>query len=343
MGKGKRILDYRNLNLDSLDSKNDKNKLNTSIKEEEFIIEVEEKPKKIKNDREYNPIIVKEVNTNQKKTREKNKRKIKKQKSPKTYIEKEAEKKRKEKRKSASIFLSSFILFFVLIGVVAGCLTTQAFNVTTFIVDNGINVSAAEVKKYLLDVKEKNIFLVNTAEVEKSIETHPYIYKAEINRRLPNGLEVTYNERKPYAVIKYIESYVLIDKYGSVLEIKKENNQPNLPIIYGVEAEEFVPGQKLSGIANLKFKNIVYLLETVEHTGFKYTISEINYTNTDEMRIIISEINVEIIYGLIENEILNDKITYLNEVLKQLEDKKGTLDISSNNYSEKVIFTEILK
>ena len=342
MGKGKRIQDFRNLNLDSCESKKD-NKIKSSIKENEFIIEVEEKPRKSKTDIEDNPIIMKDNSIKKKKNKFKNKKKLKKQKSPKTYIEKEAEKKRKEKRKNTSIFVSSFILFFVLIGVIAGCLTTPTFNVTTIIAEDGINVSAAEVKKYFSDIKEKNTFLINIKEVEEKIESHPYIYKAEISRKLPNGLQVNYKERKPYAIVKYIESYVLIDKFGSILEIKKENEQPNLPIIYGIEAEEFVPGQKLREIAKIKFDNSVYLLETAEHIDFKYTISEINYTDADKMRVLIDEVDVEIIYGTVETEILNDKMTYLNEVLNKLEDKKGTLDISSENYSEKIIFAEILK
>ena len=124
---------------------------------------------------------------------------------------------------------------------------------------------------------------------------------------------------------------------------KAENNLPELPIIYGIETEEFIPGKKLEGVANLKFENTVYLLETASHVSFDYKISEINYTDAEEIILLIDELNVEIKYGEIEREILNDKITYLNEILKELKDKKGILDISSANYSEKVIFTEILK
>ena len=134
-----------------------------------------------------------------------------------------------------------------------------------------------------------------------------------------------------------------MDKYGNILEIKKENDMPELPIIYGIEDKEFIPGQKLEGISNLKYENVVYLLETAAHTGFDYTISEVNYIDTEAMRLSITQMNIEIVYGGIERTILNDKMTYLNEVLKNLENKKGTLDISSNNYSEKVIFKEILK
>ena len=54
MGKGRRIQDFRNLNLESSnknDSKlNRKNNIRSSIKKDEFIIEVEEKDVKQKKD-----------------------------------------------------------------------------------------------------------------------------------------------------------------------------------------------------------------------------------------------------------------------------------------------------
>ena len=348
MGKGKRIQDFRNLNLESYnETKNEykkKNHAETTLNEKEFIIEVEEKPRKRKN----NANSTKSVNKNYSKKVEKNNKRKKTQKervnkSPITYVEEENNKKKKEKRKSTSRLVSAFLLTFIFVGVIAGCLTTPTFDVMSVEVENGENVNAEEIQKYFSDSKGKNIFLVNTSEIEKKIETHPYIYKAEVTKNLPDILCVKYKEREPYAIIKYIESYVLIDKYGSILEIKKENDMTELPIIYGIEAGEFVPGEKLEGIANLKFENSVYLLETALHTNFNYTISEINYTDSEEVKLSIKEIDVQIIYGSIERDILNDKITYLNEILKKLGDKKGTLDISSNHYSEKVIFSEILK
>ena len=351
MRKGKRISDFRNLNLEKSTEKINKtsniNKLSSSITNKEFIIEVEEKPRtNASKTKEMNKKSLKE-GTSEKKQDKKNlnkkKKKEEKKKSPKTYIEEENIKNKKEKKKKTSKIVSAFLLTFIFIGVIAGCLTTPTFNVMQVDVEDGKNVYATEIEKYFTEVKGKNTFLINISELEEKITEHPYIYKAEINRTLPNRLTVEYKERKPYATLKYIESYILIDKYGSILEINKENKNPNLPIIYGIEAKEFIPGQKLDGVAELKFENSVYLLETASHISFNYTVSEINYTDSEEIRLSIEEQNIQIIYGAIEREILNDKMTYLNEVLKKLKDKKGTLDISSTNYSEKVIFTEILK
>ena len=337
MGKGKRIQDFRNLNMDS------------PKKEKEFIIEVQEKPRNTKNTKSYNevkkkgkPLAKREtklISKAKKETRQISKSK----KDSQTYIEKEKAKKKKKANKQVSMTISIFLLIFITIGVVAGCLITPTFDIQSVQIEDGTNVKSAALKKYFSVIMGKNIFLISTSDLEDSVEQHPYVYKANVKRSFPNQVTVTYTERKPYLFLKYIESYVLMDKYGSLLEIKKENDMPELPIIYGIDVEEYIPGEKLGGIEGLKFENVVYLLETATQTNFEYTISEINYIDTEEMIISTKELNVEIIYGSIERQILNDKIIYLNQVLKQLGDKKGTLDISSDNYSEKVIFKEILK
>ncbi len=355
MGKGRRIQDFRNLKLDSSENNERRNnEIKSSMTEKEFIIEVEEKPgkKNIKNDKSQKDYAKKlkasakkKYNTKTKNEKEsiKNKKALKKAKSPKTYVEEETIKTKKEKQKKTSMVVSTALLILILIGVVAGCLTTPTFDVKYIEAREGQNVTSGEIQKYFTEYKGKNTFLINTEEISEIIESHPYIYKAEVNRVLPNKLSVEYIERKPYASLKYIESYVLTDKYGYILEILKENIYPDLPIIYGIETEEFVPGEKLEGISNLKFENTVYLLETAEHVSFDYKISEINYTDSENIKFSMNNSNVQIIYGAIERNILIDKIAYLNEVLIQLGDKKGALDISSSNFSEKAIFTEILK
>lgn len=347
MGKGRRIQDFRNLKLDNTENNERKNNdIKSSITEKEFIIEVEEKPgkKDISYDKDKKERKKKnKSSTKKEEVKTKKKKTLKKAKSPKTYIEEEQIKIKKEKQKKTSMVLSTVLLILVLIGVIAGCLTTPTFDLKYVEANDGQNVFSGEIQKYFDEYIGKNTFLINLEEISKKIENHPYIYKAEVNRILPNKLSVEYIERKPYASLKYIESYVLTDKYGYILEILKENTYPDLPIIYGIETDEFIPGNRLEGLANLKFENTVYLLETAEHVSFDYKISEINYTDSENIKFSMNNSNVQIVYGAIERNILIDKIAYLNEVLIQLGDKKGALDISSSNFSEKAIFTEILK
>lgn len=339
MGRGKRIQDFRNLNLNSLDQNNESFDVKKLKSGSELVIEVEEKPKK-----PYKNIPINRVkNSSNKQSATKNKEKVslkQKRKSSKTYIEKETERKRKEERKKTSMWISSFLLTFIFVGIVAGCLVTPTFDVTEILVEDGINIKASEIQGYFSMVKGKNTFLVDKKSIEEELEKHPYIYQAEISREFPNKLKVQYLERKQYASIKYIESYIFLDKYGYVLEIKQENTNTDIPVIYGIEKENFISGNKLEGVAALKYENIVYLIETAESAKFNYTITKINYTDLDEVELDIKEADIKVIYGEIQKELLSDKIMYLNEVLKKLDGKRGILDISNENYTERGIFSE---
>lgn len=246
----------------------------------------------------------------------------------------------KKKEKKANVFLPFVLITLILIGICIGCMLTPTFNIDEIIVQSGINVNKEEILSKIEHVKGINTLKINTRKLEKSIKEIPYIRKAEIKRVLPDGLSITYEERKPYAIIKYLESFVIMDKYGFVLEIKKENDMQDLTIIYGIDAEQYVPGTTLDGVARLKYENVAYLLETASHVEFEYGISEINYQDTENLIISIRDADIEVEYGEIEREKLSEKIIYLMEMIKSIEGKKGTILINNEDYNKESIFRE---
>lgn len=246
----------------------------------------------------------------------------------------------KKKEKKANVFLPFILITLILIGICIGCMLTPTFNIDDINVQLGINVNKEEILSRIEHVKGINTLKINSRKLEKSIEEIPYIRRAEIKRVLPNGLSVTYKERRPYAIIKYLESFVIMDKFGYVLDVKKENEMQDLVIIYGIDAEEYVPGTILDGVARLKYENVAYLLETASHVEFEYGISEINYQDTENLIISIKDADIEVEYGEIEREKLSEKIIYLNEMIKSIEGKKGTILINSDDYNKESIFRE---
>lgn len=246
----------------------------------------------------------------------------------------------KKRNKKINLFLPCLLGILILIGVCLGCMLTPTFNISIIEVQTGINVNKEEIISKLSYVKGINTLKINIRNLEKSIEEIPYIRKADVKRNLPDGLQVVFEERKPYAIIKYLESFVIMDKYGYVLEIKKENDMKDLTIIYGIDVEEYIPGKILDGIARLKYENVAYLLETASHVDFEYGISEVNYQDTENLIISIRDADVEVEYGSIEKEKLGEKIIYLNEMLKDIEGKKGTILINNSDYNKESIFRE---
>ncbi|MBR2289675.1 MAG: FtsQ-type POTRA domain-containing protein [Clostridia bacterium] len=245
-----------------------------------------------------------------------------------------------EKPRKTGIGLAIFFLLLVLVGAFVGCMFTPAFNVTEIHIQDGTYVAKEEILSKMDGVMGENILRVNTSSLENAIKEMPYIRSVEIKRNFPSSIDVTFKERKPYALVKYLESYVVMDKRGYVLEIKKENDLPDLAIIYGINADEYIVGKKLEDVVGLKYENITYLLETAYQGDFDYTIYEINYADSESLVMAVKELDVDINFGEVDRSVLTEKMNYLNGILKKLEGKKGNLDISSNNYLEKTIFTE---
>ena len=85
------------------------------------------------------------------------------------------------------------------------------------------------------------------------------------------------------------------------------------------------------------------MLENAAQTNFKYTIAEINYESISNVKIWVEEEDIEIIYGEIDRNAIEDKLSYIEEILNKTSGKKGKIDISSKDYLDgKMVFTERL-
>lgn len=234
-----------------------------------------------------------------------------------------------------------FFLFLIIIGLSIGILFSPAFNLNEIIISDGINVKKEEISNIINVKYGENILKQNYKTLKKDVKSLPYIADAKIKIRFPDKLEINYTERKPYAFVKYLESYFVVDKFGYLLEIKKDKENIDLPVIYGIDVDEYKLGEKFSDTSSVKLKNVVTLIETAEQREFKYTIREINYEEISEVKIWLDSQEIEIIYGQIDKNIISEKLKYLEQILENLNGKKGRLDVSSEEYFEKSIFVDI--
>jgi cell division protein FtsQ len=242
----------------------------------------------------------------------------------------------KTRTKSKShIGLALFFFILVIIGVGVGFLLTPTFNTNLVMATDGINVTKDELLNKANIQLGTNIFKINTWKIEEEILKIPYIKDVKVSRKLPDTIAINYKEREPYLLVKYLESYLIMDMHGYILELV-ENKELDFPIIYGIDIKDITPGLALLDNNKLKYDNIVLLLETMKKNNFNNKIDEINYEDFDNIKLVMGDIDVD--FGKIEKDI-NIKISYMQEVLKNIEGKKGRLDLSGN-YLERTIFEE---
>ena len=246
-----------------------------------------------------------------------------------------------DKTTSSSFKVLIFFLLLILFGVSIGILFSPAFNLTEIVVENGENVTKEDISNAINVNYGENIFKQNYKMLKNDVLSLPYISDVRIKLKFPDKIEFEYTEREQYALIKFLDSYYVVDKYGYLLEISKEKLEKELPIIYGIDVAGYSLGQKLDDTSGTKLKNVVTLLETAKQKKFSYTIYEINYGSIGEVKIWVKEEDIEITYGDIDKNLIGEKLTYLEQMLKRLKDKKGRLDMSDEKYYENSRFTDI--
>ncbi len=131
---------------------------------------------------------------------------------------------RESKRRKKKNLLRKIILWFVFImgilGVGVVLSLTMFFSITEITVQNNERYTTEEIiSQCPIDVGE-NLFMADTKNASELLERNlPYIYNAEIKRKLPDKLLINITECEPsYYIINEDETYLLLDDNFKVLE-----------------------------------------------------------------------------------------------------------------------------
>lgn len=245
-----------------------------------------------------------------------------------------------DKNSNIGYKITFFILLLLVIGAMSGCIFSPKFNITNVGVSNNINVSTGEILSTADVPLGVNIFNISDRKIISQVEALPYIKSAKLYRKFPSTVILKVEEREPYAIVKYLESFAIADKYGYILDIENENTYQDLPIIYGIDVDNISSGDKLKGTASTKYENCMYLLENANKIDFKYKFSEINYDDPTNVKLYISQIDLDVVYGNVDISNVEEKISHLSSIIEKLNGKKGNLDMSNEDYLARTVFTE---
>jgi len=313
-------------------------KIQKKIKEQQQKEQEEEKKREIKENK-----IKKKKELKEKKQQEKE---ILKENNKINLQDEDAEEIEEDKKHFFSFKLLFLILLIIIIGLVIYAIKSPNFIISEIQASrmgNGENVTKQEVIKKADSLIGQNIFLLDFDKVNNELSQIPFIKTTKINRIFPNTIEILYSERIPYVLINSGDTNFMLDNKGKILKISNEENSENLLIVYGISLDNLKEGDFLSGKESTKFRNIVYFIENITHINFKYDVVSIDYGESDKLKFKIANQDLEIIYGEINKDTISDKMLYIQEIIKEIGDIKGTLDISAENYSEKVILSKNLE
>ena len=197
------------------------------------------------------------------------------------------------------------ILLFLLAGMMffgKRFIDTDYFKVQEVLIKGNTNLIKQDIVSQLEQMKGKNIVYLNTNAIENLIKTDVRVRKVSVKKLFPSKIEVTLEEREPYAYVKKGDKTLLADKdlniYGDILE----DPAKNIPVI------DYTSDESL--------KQIKIILSKIENKDFYAMISEIRQSEKN-YEIILTN-NVKIITDtLVTEKKYNDAYKLYEKIKKE--------------------------
>lgn len=160
-----------------------------------------------------------------------------------------------------------------------------------------------------------SFWLLSTNEIEKKLEISPYILEADVERNFFHVLVISVTENKPLFINNTNHTVVFADK--EEVKIDEEIDLFRVPRLIN-----YVPDNKyktfVKGMANIK-KDILGKISDIEYQPNDY----------DKDRFLLYMDDGNMVYLTLTKF---DMINYYNDVLSQLENKKGILYLDNGNH-----------
>lgn len=228
---------------------------------------------------------------------------------------------KKARRKHLKVFFIIFMLFLILLGIALSL--TVLFPIKNVIV-KGTNLYELVQIKNSANLVGKNIFTVSEKNTEESLrKKFPYIDTIEINRKLPDTVELKISDAKEFLLYKSEEKYYSISKREYVLEKYSEPVQ-NIPVIITDKVKCKV-GQKII-FEDVSIKETTDKL--ISEIGSRdISIDYIDITDKNNITVGIMNNRFKVLIG--SSSYLENKCAHLSGMVKSInEGEKGTINLT---------------
>ncbi|MGP1488953.1 MAG: cell division protein FtsQ/DivIB [Peptoanaerobacter stomatis] len=173
----------------------------------------------------------------------------------------------------------------------------------------------------------KNIYIMNTKNIEKNLTANNYIQSATVRRKFPQEITISIVERIPVASIPITSGYVIIDENATAISIVQDEKSVKKPIISGISISNI----KLKDTIPVKDKdaleNILKIIHLISSLDLLDNISYIDLKNYDNISMTT---NTGILVRFGNTDDMQYKVKVLNKILINLSTKgktSGTIDM----------------
>jgi len=187
------------------------------------------------------------------------------------------------------------------------------FTISEIYISGNSRVSQDEIRARLEVREGSHLLLFNTRTAGRRVSENTYVSDVEFERILPGRLRVVVNERRLTAYVEQTGSFLYLDDYGRVLEVRDYMND-SLPLLEGLQFTRFQLGEVLEVPDPAAFGVIVQYAQLLNQHELIDLVSHINVSDAANIRINIH--NIEFNVGGISDA--DYKIRFIASILQNM-------------------------
>ena len=213
------------------------------------------------------------------------------------------------------------LLFFAVIILVAVCLFTPIFGISSITVEGNKILSDEAVIKASGIEEGDNLFLADTDEGEKNINALGYVEKVEIKRKFFARIVIDVTETTEAAYMTFSGNYVGIGLDGKILSITKTGKlKPKKAVVSGVALKNAKKGEIIETKNPKHGEAIRFILKTLNDNSLLSSVKKIDINKSDKLSFTLTS-DTKIIVGKTDD--FDYKLKCLNTVLEELGEVRG--------------------
>ena len=277
-------------------------------------------------------------NTNSKKDI-KNRKNEKKKNKPTKKLTKKQQLSKKRRKLIIKIIKWLTLVGIIITGIVYAMLS-PIFNIKNISVIGNAKISSETIISLSGLSIGQNIFNFRTSNIVDNIKENAYIDSVDINRKIPDGIEIVVSEREATYMLTFGNAYVYINNQGYILEITaKEGNYPLL-VGYSTAEEQIQEGNRLNTEDLEKLGDVLRIMDTASSMESKLDslITQIDISDKSNYVLILEKEKKRVYLGDTTN--LSTKILWINELLESEKDKEGVIYLNVDLNTERPYFRE---
>ena len=175
---------------------------------------------------------------------------------------------------------------FILALIILVFLASPMFHITHVAIDGNIRTPDEEIIERLGVHDTTNLVFFGTRAARARLIENFFIGDVTFRRELPNILHVDIYERRLMGYVEHLGSYIYLDDFGRVLDIRSYMDDPR-PLLTGLQIRSFQMGERIDVPDSVALHAVVHYSLLLNHHEIIDRVTHMDVSDTNNIRILV--------------------------------------------------------